>query len=214
MARETLFFFFCRWTSCQCDELVHALPSDLAFASFRRALSGVNPWAQLLQPLWALQQWGAASLGIAGTLNLLVVRHFNIMLTGMRQYPLAWVAQRLVTGIKKEKFASGVTRSFSSPILFSLTANENFCFLPLLLYPACLKSIWIVFCHPWVDRSILTILRFSTVIELIQNKQCQGGKKVFITVKQDFKQFSAEHLSWRGTEQWLWESILLWLHSQ
>lgn len=38
-----------------------------------------------------------------------------------------------------------------------------------------------------LDRSVLSILRFSTVITLTENKQCQEKKSIiFIAVKQDF----------------------------
>lgn len=37
-----------------------------------------------------------------------------------------------------------------------------------------------------LDRSVLSILRFSTVFTLTQNKQCQEKKSIFIAVKQDF----------------------------
>lgn len=120
MARETLLFFCCRSTSWQCDELcIYSLLIWLLPLSEEHCQELIHEHS-FCSPCGALQQWGAASLGIAGTLNLLVVRHFVIMLTGMRQYPLGWVAQSVVTGIKERKIClRGHQEFFLSHLVFS-----------------------------------------------------------------------------------------------
>lgn len=102
----------------------------------------------------------------------------GIILNGMRQQPLGWVAQRLMTGIEDEEFAWVSPRVFLS---YWLQVKISIFFCDFRPYTS--EILLSCFMPPMsLDRSVRSILRFSTVITLTQKEQCQ----VFITVQQEF----------------------------